>query len=144
MQPSQSRPNENKVRVLIADESPTARQRLREEIQKASWVEIIAEAGNGHDAMALFFRLKPDVVVLSVSIGYQAGFEVLRRIRHASIDSTTILTSRQSNPFVTETGLLLGASAVCCVTERPSELLRLLHQYAGNKAPKIRARSRDS
>jgi len=76
--------------------------------------------------MSLFFRLKPDVVVLSISIGYQGGFEVLRSIRRVSINCRTILTSRQSNPFVRETGLLLGAAAVCCVEERPTQLLSLL------------------
>jgi chemotaxis response regulator CheB len=138
MQPTETVRENSKVRVLVVDESPTARQRLREEIQQAGWLEIVAEAGNSGEAMTLFSRLKPDVVVLSISIGYQKGFEVLRCIRRASINCTTILTSRQSDPFVTETGLLLGAAAVCCVAECPTQLLSLLQHHLAEQHPQRR------
>jgi chemotaxis response regulator CheB len=129
MHSSQSARKGSKVRVLIADESPTARQRLREDIQQASWVEIVAEADNSQQAMTLFFRLQPDVLVLSISIGYQGGFQVLRSVRRASFKCTTILTSPHPNPFDTETGLLLGAAAVCCLSQGCNELLSLLRQH---------------
>jgi two-component system chemotaxis response regulator CheY len=119
----------SKVRVLVVDESSTARQRLREDIQQASWAEVVAEAGNCQEAMTLFFRLKPDVLVLPISIGYKGGFQVLRSIRRASFNCTTILTSGQSNPFITDTGLLLGGAAVCCVSQGCNELLSVLQQY---------------
>jgi DNA-binding NarL/FixJ family response regulator len=130
---SENRPIETrKVRLLLAEESPTVRQIIREELQKASWVEVVAEANNSHDAVALFFQLKPDVAIISTCLNGHGGFEVLRCIRSVFGNCATILTSRQPDPFVAETGRVLGAAAVCCVAQLPTQLVSILQSATNN------------
>jgi DNA-binding NarL/FixJ family response regulator len=117
-----------KVRVLLADDSPIILQSLRGELQQASWLEIVAEADNSQEAITLFFQLRPDVVVLSTCLRGQGGFEALRCIKRAFADCVAILTSRQPDCFIKEAGRLLGAAAVCCVSDRPTQLLKLLRR----------------
>jgi len=120
--------SKTKVRVLLADDSPIIRQSLRGELQQASWLEIVAEADNSQDAITLFFQLRPDVVVLSTCLRGKGGFEVLRCIKRAFADCVAILTSRQPDCFIKEAGRLLGAAAVCCISERPTQLLKVLRR----------------
>jgi DNA-binding NarL/FixJ family response regulator len=121
-------PKTPKLRVLLADDSPIVRSSLRGELQQANWVEIVAEAGNSQDAITLFFQLRPDAVVLSTCLSSQGGFEVLRCIKRAFADCVTILTSRQPDCYIKEAGRLLGAAAVCCISDRPTQLLKLLRR----------------
>lgn len=121
-----------KVRVLLAEESPTVLQVIREELQKAIWVEVVAETDNSHEAVALFFQLKPDAAIISTCLKGHGGFEVLRCIRSVFGDCATILTSRQPDPFVAETGRVLGAAAVCCMAHRPTQLVSILWRATNN------------
>jgi DNA-binding NarL/FixJ family response regulator len=116
------------IRVLLADESPVVRQHLRAELKKASWVELVGEVDNSQEAIALFFELKPDAVVLSTCLKGEGGFEVLRCIKRAFADCVAILTSRHPDHFINEAGRLLGAAAVCCVSEHPIRLLTHLRR----------------
>lgn len=116
------------IRVLLADESPLVRQNLRAELKKASWVELVGEVDNSQEAIALLFELKPDAVVLSTCLKGQGGFEVLRCLKRAFADCIAILTSRQPDHFINEAGRLLGAAAVCCVSEHPMQLLTHLRR----------------
>jgi DNA-binding NarL/FixJ family response regulator len=119
-----------KFRVLLAEESPTVRQSLRQELEGANWIEIVAETNKSQEAITLFFQLRPDALVVSTCIEGQGGFEVIRCIRRAFANCAAILTSRQPDSFVTETGRLLGAAAVCCVAERPTQLVKQLRRLA--------------
>jgi DNA-binding NarL/FixJ family response regulator len=115
-----------KLRLLLVDRSPTVLQALQEEIQQADWVEIIAQALTSQSAIALFFELKPDAVIVSTCLSDLGGLEVLRCIRRAFAHCPVILTIRHFDPFVTEAAQLLGATAVCCISERPTRLVHIL------------------
>ena len=129
---STSNQDVKKIRVLLANESPADRLNLRGELEHAAWVEVIAEVDNSRDALAQFFLLKPDAVVLSTCLKGEGGFEALRCIKRAFADCIAILTSRQPDYFIKEAGRLLGAAAVCCISERPSQLLIHLRRLANS------------
>lgn len=101
------------LRLLLADESPTTRHKLREELKPLGFIEIVGEACRSQEVLDLFFRLLPTVVVLPVCLPGQGGFDVLRCIKRADPGCAVILTTRWPEPFVEETGRLLGAAAVC-------------------------------
>lgn len=68
------------LRVLIVDDEELARKLLREYAEKAGGVEILAECGNGFDAVKAITELKPDLVFLDVQMPKLDGFEVLELV----------------------------------------------------------------
>jgi len=70
----------NKIRVVIADDEPLARRRMRELITKHQDFVVIGEARNGTETVRILLELKPDIVFLNVQMPEFDGFEVLREI----------------------------------------------------------------
>jgi two-component system LytT family response regulator len=68
------------LRVLIVDDEELARKLLREYAEKAGGVEILADCGNGFDAVKAITELKPDLVLLDVQMPKLDGFEVLELV----------------------------------------------------------------
>jgi two-component system LytT family response regulator len=65
------------LRVVIVDDEPLARAVVREYIQAHPDVEVVAECGNGFDAVKAVAELSPDLVFLDVQMPKLNGFEVL-------------------------------------------------------------------
>ena len=57
-----------KVRVLIADDEPLARERLRTLLGREEWLELVAECPTGTDAIDAIGRLEPDLVFLDAGL----------------------------------------------------------------------------
>jgi len=91
------------VRILIADDHELFRRGLAAELtQVPGWV-VAADAANGRDAVALAAELKPDVVVLDLTMPELNGLEAARKI--ASADPAArilILTAHESEQVVRE------------------------------------------
>lgn len=69
-----------KIRTLIVDDEPLARQRLRGLLEAEKSVEIIGECGNGSDAIAAIARDTPDLVFLDMQMPGCNGLEVLAKL----------------------------------------------------------------
>src|SRR5882672_995542 len=65
------------TRVLIADDHALVRAGIRALAERIKGVEVIAEAGNGDEAVKLIKELKPDLVLLDISMPETSGFGVL-------------------------------------------------------------------
>lgn len=70
----------SKIRVLIADDEPLARDRLRSLLQTEPSVELVAESGNGPDTISAICNAAPDIVFLDIDMPGASGLEVLRNI----------------------------------------------------------------
>jgi len=69
-----------KIRALIVDDEPLARQRVRLLLTEEPDVEVIAECADGFEAVNQIETTKPDLVFLDVQMPEMDGFEVLRRV----------------------------------------------------------------
>jgi two-component system, LytTR family, response regulator len=65
------------IRLLVADDEPLARARVRELVADDPEIEIVGECGNGLDAVAAIERLDPDLVLLDIHMPELDGFEVV-------------------------------------------------------------------
>jgi two-component system LytT family response regulator len=72
--------SENLLRVVIVDDEPLARTVVREYLKDHPGVEVVAECGNGFDAVKAVAELAPDLVFLDVQMPKLTGFEVLELI----------------------------------------------------------------
>src|SRR5215472_1090529 len=68
------------LRVVLVDDEPLARSLLREYLHQHADVEIVAECGNGFEAVKAVVELKPDLVFLDIQMPRLDGFEVLELI----------------------------------------------------------------
>jgi len=72
-----------RVRAVIVEDEPIARDNLREYAAGVAWLDLVGEAAHGAEAIRLIDSLKPDLVFLDVQLPEISGLEVARRIRHA-------------------------------------------------------------
>ena len=68
------------IRVLIVDDEPLARRRIRSLLEGDSEVEVVGEAGNGVDAVEAIRAQSPDVVFLDIQMPELDGFGVVREV----------------------------------------------------------------
>lgn len=67
-------------RVMLVDDHPLFRQGLRQEIDVDAQMHVVAEAAGGADALALFAREVPDLVVLDMNLQDMTGLDIARRM----------------------------------------------------------------
>jgi len=82
--------------TLIVDDHPLFREGLKTLIARANGFRVVGEAGNGKDALALAKVLKPDLVLMDLSLPDQSGVEVTEKIRSCLPDTFIIIVSMHS------------------------------------------------
>lgn len=73
-------PTAARIRALIADDEPLARERLRMLLADEDWIEVTDEAGDGRAAIDAIRKHRPDLVFLDVQMPGATGFEVIEAI----------------------------------------------------------------
>ncbi len=76
--------NARKIRTVIADDEPLARQTIRTLLETDSQIDIVGEARNGIEALDAITRLRPDLLFLDIRMPALNGFEVLEAARDAA------------------------------------------------------------
>jgi two-component system LytT family response regulator len=82
-----------RVRAVIADDEPLARQRLRMLLQDEAWLEVIGEAKDGLSTTAAIQKLQPDLVFLDVEMPNGTGFDVIRSLGPAKMPFVVFVTA---------------------------------------------------
>lgn len=85
-----------KKTVLIVDDHPLFREGLKTIIGCDARYEIVGEAGNGHDAIQMTKKHRPDLVLLDVALPDQTGMEVTAEIKKVSAETTVMIVSMHS------------------------------------------------
>jgi two-component system LytT family response regulator len=85
------------LRVVIVDDEPLARERVRIFLQEDPDVEIVAECGDGADAVSQIEKLHPDVLFLDVQMPRLNGFEVLEAIGPAAMPIVIFTTAHDDH-----------------------------------------------
>jgi len=91
------------VRILIADDHELVRRGLVAELTQIPGWNVIAEAANGREAVALAAKFKPDVIVLDLTMPDLNGLEATRQILAAEPSARVlVLTAHESEQLVRE------------------------------------------
>jgi DNA-binding NarL/FixJ family response regulator len=82
-----------KSKILIADDHSMIRDGVKTLLSKNKDLEVAGEASSGHDAVEKYFELKPDLLILDISMPDMSGMEVAQRILGERPDAKIIILS---------------------------------------------------
>jgi DNA-binding NarL/FixJ family response regulator len=89
------------LRILIADDHGLVRRGARGVLHSRHGWRVVGEAANGREAVEKTIKLKPDVVILDISMPELDGVEVVRQVREAVPDTKVlVLTMHESDQMV--------------------------------------------
>jgi DNA-binding NarL/FixJ family response regulator len=118
------------LRILLADDHVTMRHGLRLLIDGEADMKVIAEASDGHAAIENAIALKPDVVVMDISMPGMNGLVATRALKQY-LPSTAIVTlTRHSDDAYVQELLRAGVSGYVLKQSAPSELLQAIRAAA--------------
>lgn len=116
--------NLQSIRVVLADDHAVVRKGIREFLEAEADIQVVAEAADGAEALALVARHQPDVVVLDIQMPVMTGIEATRRIKaeHPEV-RVLVLTAYDDDPYIFAL-LQAGASGYVLKTADSAELVR--------------------
>ena len=119
-----------RVRVLLADDHTMFRQGLREMLSTDGAIDVVGQADNGEEAVALARRLRPDVVVLDVEMPVMGAEEAIGPILRISPPPGIVVVTMHDDPRLVRRLLALGASAYLVKSASMQELISAVRTAA--------------
>ncbi|MCL6473354.1 MAG: response regulator transcription factor [Firmicutes bacterium] len=122
-----------KIRVLLADDHAFVRESIRQFLEKEPDIEVVGEAADGEQMVALANELKPDVIIADVAMPNLNGIEATRKIKAANPSITIlILTAYDFDQYVF-TLLEAGATSYLLKDISSQELIKGIYAtYRGD------------
>ncbi len=114
------------ISVLIADDHPIFRRGLREIIEKTHRYQVIAEAGDGIETIAMVREHRPAVVVLDIAMPKLDGLEVLEQLGNL-LDKPTVVLLTMYDDYV-EAAVHLGAAGYILKENAEDEIIACLDE----------------
>jgi NarL family two-component system response regulator LiaR len=117
-------PVDQKIRILIADDHALIRKMVRVILEGYSRFEVCGEAYNGAKAIEEAQRLKPDVVVLNVSMPVVDGFAAARVIKAKVPDTAIVILSANADKRFIDEAKKIGVRAYVAKTKAGEALVK--------------------
>ena len=120
-----------RIRVAIVDDQALVRSGLRMIVESQADMTVVAEAGDGEEAVRVVGTERPEVVLMDVRMPRMDGIEATRQISAAT--RVVILTTYELDEYVFD-ALAAGASAFLLKASPPEDLLRAIRVVASGDA----------
>jgi len=123
------------IRVILADDHAVVRAGIRQFMERNREIHVVAEAGDGPQAVSAIQEHRPDVAILDLQMPGMSGIEVTRWVRaNARNTGVLILTAYDDDPYVLA-ALQAGANGYVLKTADAAEIVRSVHAvYEGKSA----------
>ena len=121
------------LRLLVADDHEIVRKGLRTVLESQPGWEVVGEAEDGRKTISMVKELKPDVVVLDISMPVLNGLEATKQITKMSPQTRVlVLTMHEADPLIREV-LDAGARGYLLKTDAGRDLLTAIDAIRRNK-----------
>lgn len=128
------------LRILIADDHELVRRGIRSVLQSRPGWTVVDEATNGTEAMEKSKRLKPDVVIVDISMPEPDGVEVTRHIRETVPNAKVLVLTMHESDHMIQSALDAGAHGYILKSDLSECLVKAVKDVSGGKrslAPKV-------
>ena len=123
-----------KIRILLADDHAIVRAGIRQFLESAGDIEVVAEAGDGEQAKSLIQDERPDVAVLDIQMPKATGIEVTRWAKiNAQGIGILVLTAYDDDPYVMAV-LQAGANGYVLKTAAPEDIIQAVRDVHAGKS----------
>jgi len=124
------------IRILVADDQMLVRAGFRSLLDAEDDVEVVGEAADGEQAIALTVEHRPDVVLMDIRMPGMDGLEASRRIlADPALEGVriVILTTFEADEYIFE-AIRLGASGFLVKDTEPADLIKAIRVVAGGES----------
>ena len=121
------------VRVLLADDHPITRDALSALLGQSGF-SVVGEAGDGKEAIELARRLRPQIVLLDLSMPGLDGLEALPRLREAAPESEVVVLTASGTEENLLAAIRRGAAGYLLKSEPPERIASFLDGVANGEA----------
>lgn len=116
----------NKIRILLADDHVVVREGTRELLERQDDIEVVAEAGDGEEAVLLASSHNPDMVIMDIAMPKLDGIEATRQIKAARpTTAVLVLTAYDDDQYIFAL-LEAGAAGYLLKDVHADELVRAI------------------
>jgi DNA-binding NarL/FixJ family response regulator len=126
-------PKMARITIALADDHKLVREGIRMLLAADPTLDVVAEASDGIDALAVVKRHHPDVLLLDLRIPQLHGLDVIRQLRDEEQTRIIVLSMHMEEPYVVE-ALREGAIAYLPKDCTPVELIRAIHAVANGES----------
>jgi two-component system response regulator DesR len=121
------------IRVLLADDETLLRRSIAALLDLSDTVEVVAQAADGTEAVALAALHQPDVVLLDLEMPGMDGIDAAIAILGGRSDQAVVLLTRHGRPGVLRRALRAGVRGFLPKSVDPDELERVIVQVHGGR-----------
>lgn len=116
------------VRVMLVDDESMIRSGLRLLIEEHPQLKVVAEAGNGTDALAIAAREKPDVILLDVNLRGECGLDLLPRLHGECAGARVLVLTGDTDTETYINAMRLGAMGLLLKEKEPEALHKAIEK----------------
>lgn len=117
----------NKTRVVLADDEVHIRYLVRN-VMRAEGCEVVGEANNGEDALALYRQHRPDLLLIDINLPLKSGEAVLGEVMREFPDAKVVVLTMVADAETVRRCLALGATNYILKNTRIEDIRRLIHE----------------
>ena len=115
-----------KLRILIAEDHQTVREGVKLLVSAQPDMEVVGEAGDGEDAIKEVDRLKPDILLMDISMPTLNGLKATKRLRSQDPKLKILILTRHTDDGYLQQLIAAGASGYVLKQSAPTELISAL------------------
>jgi len=116
--------------IIIIDDHPLFREGLKTIISRDDRFKVVGEAGSGHEGLEMTKRLKPDLVVVDISLPDQSGIQLTRDLRQLLSETKILIVSMHSKIDYIAEAFQAGATGYVVKESASERLLQGLKSVA--------------
>lgn len=116
------------VKIILADDHPIVRRGLRAVLEAEKGFTLIAEAGDGLEAVRMVENLEPDILIADMMMPGLTGLEVTRQVKHRVPNTKVIILSMHATESYVLEALRNGANGYVLKDSAAEELIRAIQE----------------
>jgi DNA-binding NarL/FixJ family response regulator len=119
--------------ILLSDDNTTVLDHLGKMLEKENSYQVVGAVSDGRVVVREYLRLKPDVVILDISMGDVSGIDIARDLRDSGCRAKIIFLTVHEDPDFVNAGMGAGGSAYVVKSRLSQDLLSAINAVLSHK-----------